>query len=83
MNIQIKPQDHLSDAVPGSQLFRDWLSGNLEADFLAPDHRDAGRELELALQAKPSNDPPPLFRSVWVKGWAGPVPFPTGDVAGR
>ncbi len=70
MNIQIKPQDHLSDAVPGSKLFRDWLTGNLKADFLAPDHRDAGRELELALQVKPSNDPSPLFHSVWVKGWA-------------
>jgi hypothetical protein len=70
MNIRIKPQDQLSDAVPGSRLFRDWLTGNLDADFLSPDHRDAGRELELALQVGPFDNPPPLFRSAWVSGWA-------------
>jgi len=71
MNIPIKPQDKLSDAVPGSRLFRDWLAGNLDADFLAPGHRDAGRELELAMQDGPSGNPSPLFRSAWVTGWAG------------
>ncbi len=70
MNMKIKPQDKLSDAVPGSQLFRDWLTGDLEADFISIDHREAGRELDLAMQGGPSMEPAPLFRSAWVSDWA-------------
>ncbi len=70
MNIKIKPQDKLSDAVPGSRLFRDWLTGDLEADFIPIGHREAGRELDLAMQGGPSMEPAPLFSSAWVSGWA-------------
>ena len=75
MSIQIKPQNRLSDAVPGSRLFKDWLTGDLKADFLVPEHQNAGRELDLALKGGPAapdnaNDPAPLFGSAWVSGWA-------------
>ncbi len=75
MNMQIKPQDPLQDAVPSSRLFADWLTGDLEADFLAAEHQDAGRELNRILRGESpapekSSDPAPLFRSAWVSGWA-------------
>jgi hypothetical protein len=75
MSIQVKPQDRLSDAVPGSRLFKDWLTGDLDAGFLAPEQQDAGRELDLAFRggsAGPSNasGAAPLFGSAWVSGWA-------------
>ena len=70
MNIKTSPQDKLSDAASGSQLFRDWLTGDLGADFISPGHREAGRELELALKGGASTEPAPLFHSAWVSGWA-------------
>jgi len=79
MNIQVKPQDQLSEAVPGSRLFRDWLAGNLDADFLSPTHQSAGRELDRALQGGPAGNPSPLFSSAWVSGWAKSM---AADLAG-
>ena len=75
MNMQIKPQDPLQDAVPASRLFADWLTGDLEADFPASADQGAARELDLVLQGEPpapekSSAPAPLFRSAWVSGWA-------------
>ena len=71
----IKPLDPLDDAVSASHLFRDWLRGDLEADFLAPEHGSAAMELEAALAGsggpiEGDQGPSPLFGSSWVSGWA-------------
>lgn len=72
MNIPFKPLDRLDDAVSASHLFRDWLRGDLAAEFMSPEHRDAGRELEAALggSGRSEEGPSPLFASSWVSGWS-------------
>lgn len=75
MNMPIKPLDPLDGAVGASHLFRDWLRGELVAGFLAPEHGDAGRELEAAIAGSGGSSgmeigPSPLFDSPWVAGWA-------------
>jgi len=75
MKIRLEPQDLLHDAVPASQLFVDWLAGDLKADFLSTDHQGARQELDLVFQEKRSKldcrpGPAPLFRSDWVSRWA-------------
>ena len=73
--MQIKTQETLKEALPGSALFRDWLQGDLEAAFLAPETRSASRELALALRGGSAGgqESPPLFQSSWVSPWADSV----------
>jgi len=75
MTMQVYPQEPLKDAVASSRLFSDWLDGQLEAEFVAPEHQDAGIELEAALNgparvAGEVRKAVPLFQSPWVEGWA-------------
>jgi len=75
MNMPYKTLDRLEDAVTASDLFRDWLRGDLEAEFLLPEHRDAGLELKAAMAASAGSEekdrgPSPLFSSSWVSGWS-------------
>jgi hypothetical protein len=75
MTMHVNPQEPLKEAVASSRLFGDWLNGQLIAEFVAPEHQDAGIELEAALAgptpvAGEVRKAVPLFQSPWVEGWA-------------
>lgn len=71
MRLQVRSQDPLKEALSAGRLFGDWLTGELNADFISANHSDAQVELETALSRGAAvAGPSPLFQSEWVRPWS-------------